>query len=959
MAHRIGSHSPARRTVRPLITKLLLVLLGAGWTIGIPVRAQEAAKESPPAVEGPAKWEKEIRKFEDSDVSKPPAAGGIVFTGSSTIRLWDLAKSFPDLPVINRGFGGSQMNDAAHFAPRTVLPYHPKAVVLYSGDNDIKNKKTAETVVGDLKAFCQVVHEHLPETKILMLSIKPSPSRWSMIEEQREANRLATEFARTTNYLQVIDVEPVMMGKNGEPDPALFVKDMLHMSEEGYARWTALLKPHLREATAPRVFTDEKPLSDARLKPQRTYNDAYHPWTPPTTVADWAKSAARIHRQLLVACGLWPMPEKTPLQPVIHGKVDRDDFTVERVSFFSRPGLLVTGSLYRPKNASGKIPGVLCPHGHWANGRFYDAGEKGVAEQFKLKAETRESAARYPLQARMVHLARMGCVVFHYDMIGYADQKPLDHRGGLGDAEASLWLQNPLGLQTWNSIRALDFLLGLPDVDPKRIGVTGASGGGTQTFMLFALDDRPTVAFPAVMVGTAMQGGCVCENADYLRLGINNVAIAAKTAPRPLGMVGADDWTIDIETKGLPELKQVYSLFGRSDLVSAVAYKQFPHNYNEKSRERMYAWFKQHLPLAETAPLTESDFKPLSQEELTVFTADHPLPAESLPADKLRERLTQDSEAELRMILPKDPAGVEAYRMVTGGALAVMFGESTETGARMTSATDDKGKPLPADPEPVAAEIIGTEELADSITLIRGMVRRTDSGEQIPAIAMRPTDDPKGLVVLWIDSQGKAVLLDEAGGPNAMVRKLTGAGITVASIDPFLTGESREAAAKKAGDKPLYPVNLQYPGYTFGYNAPLLAHRVRDIVATARALRAQQGFQKLAIVAQGEAGLWAALANAASPGTFDWIWADLDGFSFDAVKTPDSPSMLPGAKKYGGVGGLVGLGAGTTGALHQLAEKDAERAKAIVTAAAGPLTIEPKPLEIDAVVARLIQVKPE
>ena len=191
------------------------------------------------------------------------------------------------------------------------------------------------------------------------------------------------------------------------------------------------------------------------------------------------------------------------------------------------------------------------------------------------------------------------------------------------------------------------------------------------------------------------------------------------------------------------------------------------------------------------------------------------------------------------------------------------------------------------------------------------------------------------------------------------MKTLAGAGISVVSIDPFLTGESREAAERKSGGKPLYPVNSQYPGYTFGYNAPLLAHRVRDIVATARALRMQEGFQKLAVVAQGEAGLWAALANAASPGTFDWIWADLDGLSFDAVKTADAPSMLPGAKKYGGVGGLVGVGARTPGALHRLAGKDAERAKAIVTAAAGSLMIEASPLEIDAVVKRLVQIKAE
>src|SRR5205085_11400155 len=140
---------------------------------------------------------------------------------------------------------------------------------------------------------------------------------------------------------------------------------------------------------------------------------------------------------------------------------------------------------------------------------------------------------------------RMGCVVFQYDMVGVADSDTIPHRTGFTDVDAELRQQNFMGLQTWNSIRALDFLLSLPDVDSNRIGVTGASGGGTQTFILCAIDDRPTAAFPAVMVGTAMQGGCICENASYLRIGTTNIEIAGLTAPRPLGMSGANEWTVD------------------------------------------------------------------------------------------------------------------------------------------------------------------------------------------------------------------------------------------------------------------------------------------------------------------------------------------------------------------------------------------------------------------------------
>src|SRR5262249_48379578 len=162
--------------------------------------------------------------------------------------------------------------------------------------------------------------------------------------------------------------------------------------------------------------------------------------------------------------------------------------------------------------------------------------------------------------------------------------------------------------QTFNSIRALDFLLGLPDVDPGRVGVTGASGGGTQTFILCAIDNRPAAAFPAVMVSTSMQGGCICENCSYLRVGTGNIELAGLIAPRPLGMSGADDWTREIETKGLPELKKLYKLYGAEDKVMATAYRQFGHNYNQVSREMMYNFFNKHLALGQKEPLKEQPF---------------------------------------------------------------------------------------------------------------------------------------------------------------------------------------------------------------------------------------------------------------------------------------------------------------------------------------------------------------
>ena len=329
--------------------------------------------------------------------------------------------------------------------------------------------------------------------------------------------------------------------------------------------------------------SDSKKPADRRLTTVRTLDDKDFDLKPPATLAAWKARRESLREQVLVANGLWPMPARGPIEATIHGRIDRDGYAVEKVFFASMPGHYVTGNLYTPRDKDGalpadKLPGVLCPHGHWRNGRFYDAGEVAAKAQVAKKAEKTIEGGRYPLQARCAQLARMGCVVFHYDMVGYADSKAIEHTAFVG-VEAELRLQSLMGLQTLNSLRALDFLAGLSKVDPKRIGVTGASGGGTQTFVLGAIDDRPAVAFPAVMVSTQMQGGCVCENCSYLRVGTGNVELAALFAPKPMAMSGANDWTIHIERRGLPELKAVYKLYGAEDKVAAKCWPLFEHNY--------------------------------------------------------------------------------------------------------------------------------------------------------------------------------------------------------------------------------------------------------------------------------------------------------------------------------------------------------------------------------------------
>ena len=194
------------------------------------------------------RWESEIAAMERRDSEEKPAKGSIVFVGSSSIRLWDLKQSFPELPVVNHGFGGSTVADSVHFLNRLVLPLEPRTIVFYAGDNDIAQGKSPGTVARDFRAFVEGVHAKLPEARIVYLPIKPSPSRENLLEQQREANRLVRELSeRDPERLVYVDLVTPMLDDKGRPRPELFVKDQLHLNEQGYALWTKLLAPLLKE----------------------------------------------------------------------------------------------------------------------------------------------------------------------------------------------------------------------------------------------------------------------------------------------------------------------------------------------------------------------------------------------------------------------------------------------------------------------------------------------------------------------------------------------------------------------------------------------------------------------------------------------------------------------------------------------------------------------------------------
>ena len=382
--------------------------------------------------------------------------------------------------------------------------------------------------------------------------------------------------------------------------------------------------------------------------------------TPPSSLQKWEKRKASLREMLLLKAGLWPEPEKTPLRPNIFDEKQGDGFTVAKVYFESLPGFFVTGNLYRPTEGKGPYPAIICPHGHWLYGRLQNSIECSIP-------------------GRCIDFARQGFVVFSVDMVGFNDAfqfphkswtsrarlkadepEPYDKRQYHGNFDfpiAELYGFSLGGLQLWNNIRSVDFLCSLPDVDKTCIGVTGASGGATQTIFLMIADERLKVAAPVNIIGAAKHPGCLCENMAGMWLDTSTIELSAAFAPKPLLLMSAteDPWTNITPEREYPLIKKYYSLYNAEDMIKNVHIKA-GHNYNAQTRSAVYDWFCKHL---KNSSSSIKDPEPISKEtkklgDLRVFPDDI-LPKDALSHIQIIENWIKESEKAFTYRLPVTP----------------------------------------------------------------------------------------------------------------------------------------------------------------------------------------------------------------------------------------------------------------------------------------------------------------
>lgn len=574
-------------------------------------------------------------------------------------------------------------------------------------------------------------------------------------------------------------------------------------------------------------------------------------FTPPNSRTVWESRKAAVKDQLLITQGLWPMWPKTPLNAQVYGIMDRGDYTIEKVALETVPGFYLCGNVFRPKFAEGKLPAILSPHGHYADGRM-----------------------NIDVQARCIRLAKMGFLVFMYDMVGYNDSKPFGH--SFTNETLDKYGLNLVGFQTFNSIRALDWLQSLPEVDAARIGCTGESGGGTQTFFLCAVDDRIAAAAPVVMISEAFQGGCTCENAAGMRVGTDNVEIGAAFAPKPMRLVGATgDWTANTMTAVLPKIRSVYGLYGRPDLVTATIFN-FEHNYNRVSRNAVYPFFAKWLQnVPDSDALREPELNYETSETLLALTDSKPFEAKRKSREEIEKQLIEMRAKQIDewlFLATHSSPEREAAKKVLKTALNVRTGVV----------------------EPAASELmvdtVSADLFSEGVQMRKLHVGRAGTGEAVPVVELIP-NRATGVSVVVADEAGIAGILGADGQPKPVVKALLAKGTTVYAYDPLFVG----AAFDPATGRTTRPDTAHYSCY----NKSLTQDRLQDlanVVALAKSRRDTRAVHLAGFGAAAEHVLWARPSLSGLGRTY----VDLAG-----ANEPLGTQLLVGSAQAGGLTGAA------------------------------------------------------
>ncbi len=572
------------------------------------------------------------------------------------------------------------------------------------------------------------------------------------------------------------------------------------------------------------------------------------------TKVEWERRAEFLRKQILFSSGLLPLPRKEPLNASVGERIEHEDFTIDSVLLETYPGYFLGGNLYRPAGGNGPYPAILSPHGHWRYGRF-------------------ENSEINSVPGRAISLARQGYVVFAYDMVGWNDTMQVPH--GFAGPREELWLVGTLGLQLWNSIRVVDYLASLPEVDGDRIAVTGASGGGTQAFLLAAVDDRIGFSAPVNMVSFRMQGGSRCENAPLLRIDTNNVEFSAAFAPKPQLLVAATgDWTVGVPDDEFPAVRGVYRLL---DAESNVEWRQFdsPHNYHKDSREAVYAFFgKRILGDGDASRFTERSFR-TDQLSLLLYLWGRPLPDRAVGFEEFVRQRVAAAEAD---------------------TLALAVSDALSLGEAQAAFSQRLGLSILAEvPRPGTASGRAPREGE----LVLG---RQGAGDRIPAILAR-ADSRAGKPTLVVHPDGK-----EAAAKTELGRAVVNRDAPVLMIDAFQTGAA-------IAERDIAGVGRMGQRYFHVFNRSDDANRVQDILTAAAFLREHAGTEDIRVIGFGRAGLWVLLA-AALDRRFGAVVADLDGF--DAANDAEYVRglFIPGLRRAGDFRAVAVLAPGGRLLLH-------------------------------------------